>query len=107
MSFQVKKWQNYFFQKKRACARGGNFFSRYNQLMHRGEYFKLVRITIETQVPEVRNKSEKLTFEGLVVGQINGFFKQACSTGDKFFTDHYQKMRQGNLFKRVTITFEV
>ena len=65
-SFLVKKWQTYILQKNRACARGDNFFSSYNKLMRRREFFRLIRITIETKVSEVRKKSEKLTFEGSV-----------------------------------------
>ena len=33
-----------------------NFFSSHNQVMRRGEFFKMVRFKIEKQVSEVRTK---------------------------------------------------
>ena len=62
---------NIFFN--RACARGGKFFSYYSQLMRRGDFFKVVRVTIEIQVSEVQKEKLKNVWR-LGLGRINEFF---------------------------------
>ena len=59
ISFQVKKWQNYFFQETRACAKQRKCFSSCNQMMRKGELMNMVRVAIESQVSEVRKKVKK------------------------------------------------
>ena len=56
ISFRVKKWQNHFIQEIHVCAGRRNFFSSCNQMMCKGELFKMVRVTFETEVSEVRKK---------------------------------------------------
>ena len=94
----------------RDCARKRKYFSSCNQMMRKGELFKMVRLTFETQVSEVRKKSEKLTFKSRFgLKMKNSFFfqkKRARSTGGNFFSFNYQTMCQGKFFKMVRITFE-
>ena len=87
--FQVKKWQHYFVQKKRVCTRGG-FFSSCKQIVRKGELFKIVRVTFETQVSEARKKNEKLTFEiSMWVKKWQNYFfiqeMRTCARGSDFF----------------------
>ena len=62
LMFEISIWVEkcklifFFFQKVRAGATEGKYFSGYNQKVRKGDYFKVFRITIKKQVPEVRKK---------------------------------------------------
>ena len=105
-----KKMANFFFQEMRTGARRRSFFFSFKLMMHKGEVFKMVRVAFETQVSEIRNKSEKLTFEVSIWVKNLKFIifqkRHARSTGGKICSGYYQKMRQAKLFKGVRITFE-
>ena len=53
---------NYFFQKLRAYAIWGHFFSWYNQKMRKGEFFKLLRIKKKSLTYEKKIKKTTLEF---------------------------------------------
>ena len=64
--FHISNWVDKcmltFFQKACAGANEGNFFSGYSQKVRKGDFFKVIRVTIEKQVCEVQRKHTKLTF---------------------------------------------
>ena len=92
------------------------FFSSYNQIIRKGELFKMVRVTFETHVSEVRKKVKKLTFEiSIWVRKWQNYFflMRACARGSEFFSSYKQNMRdkellkiEKSIFKKTTLKYE-
>ena len=70
------------FQKVCAGAKESRFFYGYNEKVRIGDFFKMIRVTIEKKVYEVRRKYIKLTFEisnWVIKNQTVFFSKFVCS----------------------------
>ena len=55
-----------FFQKVRPGAKKSKFFSTYLKKVHRVDFFKVLKVTVEKQVSEVRRMYQIRTFGILI-----------------------------------------
>ena len=100
---------NFFFQKNRACARGGKYFLVTTNWCAEESSSRWLESQLKHKSLKHRKKWKTNVWR-IGLGQINKkifFWKHARFTGDNFFSDYYRKMRQGNLIKSVPITLEV
>ena len=127
----MKKWQNYFFQEMRACARRRiffsscnqmmckksmlaplevNFFSGYYQKMGQGKFFKMVRITFEKCLWGTKKvKSNRLKSRcGWRKGKIIIFLQKmrACARRSNFFLVTNKKYGKKESLKLIKVKFE-